>query len=498
MMRRARSHSYLAFDLGAESGRAVLGTLEDGRLSFREIHRFANSPLRIEGHLHWDVTRLLGEMKKALRTAVSLVPGCPASLGIDTWGVDFGLLGSDGTLLGLPFCYRDSRTEGAMEEFFKLVPRESLYGLTGIQFMPFNTLFQVYAMVRERSPLLDAAADLLFMPDLFNFLLTGKRAAEYTIASTSQMMNPRTRAWIPGLFQAMGLSKNILRDVVPPGTVLGQLGEAVASETSAPGVPVVATAGHDTAAAVAAVPAEGDDWAYISSGTWSLVGVELASPLIDEKAFAHNFTNEGGVGGTTRFLKNVSGLWLLQQCRKSWGGELGGGYEELVRLASEAPPFSFFVDPDHPDFLNPPDMPRALAAYCRKTGQSFPLSKAATVRSILESLALKYRRVVEELRAVTGREIRRLHIIGGGSKNGLLCRFTAEATGLPVYAGPAEATAVGNLLVQAMALGHVPSHGELRRIVRESSKPELHEPSGDPSWGEAAERFLDITKEGRG
>ncbi len=493
MKRKNRSHSSLAFDLGAESGRAVLGTLEEGRLVVREVHRFPNSPLRIGGHLHWNVPGLLEEMMKALRAAVSLAPAGLESLGIDTWGVDFGLLGPDGALLGLPFCYRDRRTEGAMEEYFRLVPREALYELTGIQFMPFNTLFQVYSMVRDRSPLLDDATDLLFMPDLFNYLLTGKKAAEYTIASTSQMMNPVTATWNWGLFQAMGFSREILREIIPTGTVLGPVEKTFAPDSTLKGIPVVATAGHDTAAAVAAVPSAGDDWAYISSGTWSLVGIELDAPRVDGNALSHNFTNEGGAGGTIRFLKNVTGLWLLQQCRKSWGGEDAVGYEELVRLAAEAPPFAFFLDPDHPDFLNPPDMPEAIATYCRRTAQNPSPTRAATVRSILESLALKYRLVIDELRSVSGRRIERLHIIGGGSKNDLLCRFAAEATGLPVHAGPAEATAVGNLLVQAMALGHVPSPGAMREIVRDSLAPRLYEPPVDSSWDKAYGRFLETT-----
>ncbi|HSA96981.1 MAG TPA: rhamnulokinase family protein [Acidobacteriota bacterium] len=482
----------LAFDLGAESGRAVLGTLAGGRLSVHEVRRFPNTPLPLAGHIHWNVYQLLDEMKAAMRDAAAAIGCRPASVGVDTWGVDFGLLAKDGTLLGLPFCYRDHRNEGAMEDYFKLVPREALYEATGIQFMPFNSLFQVYAMVRERSPLFDAATDLLFMPDLFNYLLTGKKAAEFTIASTSQMLDPRTRTCIPGLFQAMGLSKRILQDIVDPGTVLAPLSAEVAAATGLRDVPVVATASHDTAAAVAAVPAEGDDWAYISSGTWSLIGVETPSPLISPQSLAANFTNEGGVGGTVRFLKNVTGLWLVQGCRKVWSAEGAATYEELARAAAGAPPFAALIDPDDPSFLNPPDMPAAVAAYIRRTGQAQPASRASLIRSLLESLALKYRLVIEELGRTTGRPIRKIHVIGGGSRNELLCQFTADATGLPVVAGPAEATAIGNILVQAMALGRLASPAGIRSIIRASCGLRTYEPAGGSFWDKAAARFSEL------
>ena len=482
----------LAFDIGAESGRAVLGRLEGGRLSVHETRRFPNTPRSLSGHIHWNIYAIFDEMKEAMRETAAAIGERPASIGVDTWGVDFGLLAKDGTLLGLPFCYRDHRNAGAMEDYFKLVPREALYEATGIQFMPFNTLFQVYAMVRDRSPLLDAAADLLFMPDLFNYLLTGKRAAEFTIASTSQMLDPRTKTWIPGLFQAMGLSKRILQDIVDPGTVLGPLTEEAAGATGFRDVPVVATAGHDTAAAVAAVPAEGEDWAYISSGTWSLVGVETRSPIITPRSLAANFTNEGGVGGTVRFLKNVTGLWLIQGCRKAWAADSVATYEELARAAADAPPFAALVDPDDPAFLNPPDMPEALAAYWRKTRQEPPASRAAIVRSLLESLALKYRLVIDELGRIIERPIRKIHVIGGGSRNGLLCQLTADATGLPVVAGPAEATAIGNILVQAMALGRLSSPAGIRAIIRDSFELRTYEPAGTAAWDRAKARFLEI------
>ncbi len=495
MTPKAAAAHFLAFDLGAESGRAVLGTLDGPRLAVHEVRRFPNAPLSLAGHIHWNVYALFDEMKAAMRDAAAAIGGRPTSLAVDAWGVDFGLLARDGSLLGLPFCYRDRRNAGAMEDYFKLVPRPALYEATGIQLMPFNTLFQIYAMVRERSPLLDAAADLLFMPDLFNFLLTGRKAAELTIASTSQLLDPRTKSWVPGLFQAMGLSKKLLQDLVEPGTVLGPLAEDVASATGLRRVPVVATAGHDTAAAVAAVPAEGERWAYISSGTWSLVGVEEKAPVISEQSLEANFTNEGGVAGTVRFLKNVSGLWLVQGCRRAWSAEGPVSYDELTRAAAEAPAFTALVDPDDPRFLNPADMPEAAAAYCRATGQTPPLTRAALIRALLESLALKYRQVIDELRLVLGRPIERIHVIGGGARNALLCQLTADATGLPVVAGPAEATAVGNILVQAMALGCVASPAEMRALVRRSFDLRTYAPSGSPAaWDAASARFRSLAE----
>jgi rhamnulokinase len=492
MVFRMSSSGYLAFDLGAGSGRAVHGRLDRERLQIREIHRFPNTPLEKRGHIHWDVFRTFDEMKRAMRVCAEDGSLPVSSLGIDTWGVDFGLLAEDGSLLGLPFCYRDKRTEGAMEDYFRLVPRDILYEKTGIQFLPFNSLFQIYAMVRSRSPLLGTASDLLFMPDLFNYLFAGKKATEPTIASTSQLLDPRTKMWIPGLFQAMGYSRKILPDIIPSGTVLGPLSRDIAEETGLRNSSVVATAGHDTAAAVAAVPAEGDGWAYISSGTWSLVGIELPEPVISSHSLSGNFTNEAGIGGKIRFLKNVTGLWLLQRCRESWGGENAPSYEELDRLAEASIPFPFFVDPDSPEFMNPPDMPQAIAAFCRRTGQRVPEGIGPTVRGILESLAFKSRFVLEQMTRVTGRPIERIHLIGGGTKNRLLGRFTASAAGIPVISGPVEAAAIGNLLCQAMALGHIDDLETLRSIVRNSFACRLHEPAANSSWNTAYADFLEI------
>lgn len=491
-MNEDRPDSFLAIDLGAESGRAVLGRIRSSRLESEEIHRFPNEPLHLGGHMFWNIYDILDHIRLALAACREKLGRAPSSLGVDTWGVDFGLLARDGTVLGLPFCYRDERNEGAMEEYFKLVPPKVLYEATGIQFMPFNSLFQLYAMVRDRSPLLDAASTLLFMPDLCNYLLTGKTSCEFTIASTSQMLDPRTREWQKGLFQAMGLSKQLSPGIIDPGTILGPLAPESASAVGWP-VPVVAVAGHDTASAVAAVPATGRDWAYISSGTWSLVGIEAERPIITEEARLGNFTNEGGVAGTTRFLKNVTGLWLLQGCRRSWSGQHRFSYGELAAAAAEVRPFQCLIDPDHPLFLNPPDMVEAIKSFCRLTGQKPPDRPAGFARSIFESLALKYRIVLDDLQRTSGRVITSVHIIGGGSKNGLLNSFTAEATGIPVLAGPAEATSLGNIAIQAMALGAVKDIAEARALVRASFRPERSEPSGDAAWEKALARFKEYS-----
>ncbi len=483
---------FLAFDLGAESGRAVLGRFQDGRLSLDELHRFSNEILTLNGGLHWNIYGLLSEIKKALKICAADVTTEIDSLAVDTWGVDFGLLAKDGTILGLPYAYRDFKLRGAMEEFFKKVKRERIYELTGIQFLPFNSLFQLYRLVRNRSPLLAAADRLLFMPDLFHYLLTGRQTTEYTIASTSQLLDPGKRTWNKTLFKALGISPGIMLDPTPPGTILGPLLGPIAAETGLGKARVVATATHDTASAIAAVPAEDSDYAYISSGTWSCLGIEIPRPIVSGTTLAHNFTNEGGVEGTIRFLKNVMGLWLIQGCRKSWTKRRTYSYEELARMAETAPAFKALIDPDAPDFLNPPDMPDAVNGFLSRTGQTPLESPAGFVRSILESLALKYRFVIEEIREIIGRPVGRLHIIGGGSKNELLNQLTADATGLSVVAGPAEATSAGNILVQLKALGLVRTQAEMRAIVRASFPLQTFRPRPSAAWREAYRKFLEL------
>jgi len=484
---------YLAFDLGAESGRAILGDLEeDGRLGIAEIHRFPNSPINVQGHLHWDAPALYEEMLRAMSLCARDHTASPTSIGVDTWGVDFALLDRQGKLTGLPFSYRDPRTRGAMESFWTLLSRERLYELTGIQFLPMNSLYQLHAMVRDRSPQLEAAADLLFMPDLFNYWLSGVKKTEFTFATTSQLYNPRAGDWEPEIFDRLGASRGLMQEVVPPGTVLGEIAESVSGRTGLGRVPLVAVASHDTGSAVAALPARGSDFAYISSGTWSLAGIESRTPILTAGALQANATNEGGVCGTFRVLKNITGLWLLQECRKSWAKTRVYSYDELARLAEGAGAFVSLLDPDHPEFLNPPDMPRAIQGFCQGTGQPVPGETGAFVRAILESLALAYRHALAQLKELSGQAMGRVHVIGGGSRNRLLCQFTADATGLPVVAGPVEATAIGNLLIQAMALGRIKDLEEMRKIVRDSFALALYEPHPSPDWDAAYDRFLQL------
>jgi rhamnulokinase len=479
----------LAFDLGAESGRGLLGLFDGARLQLNEVHRFPNGGVRTLETLHWDVLRLHNDILNGLRIGAAQYGGVD-SVGIDTWGVDFGLLGRDGSLLGNPRHYRDPHTEGIMEAAFARISRTELYRRTGIQFMRFNSLFQLLALQRDRSPLLEAAHTLLFIPDLFHYFLTGIKVNEYTNASTSQLLDPHTRTWDLDLVRSLNLPERICGTIVKPGTVLGLLRPSVASDTGLMPVPVIAPATHDTAAAVAAVPSRGEAWAYISSGTWSLMGVEIPAPLTGESVLAANFTNEGGVGNTIRLLKNIMGLWLVQECRRAW--ERGGqtySYEELMRLAGEAPPFVSLVDPDDSSFVLPPSMPNALADFCRRTGQPAPESVGATVRCALESLALRYRWGLEKLEELTGKRLEVIHIVGGGCRNALLCRLTADACNRLVLAGPVEATAIGNVLVQAIGLGLLGSLAEGREVVRKSFEVESYEPKDPGAWEEAYGRF---------
>jgi rhamnulokinase len=480
----------LAFDLGAESGRGVLGFFDGERLRLEVVHRFPNGPVRTLDTLHWDVLRLHGEMTAALRRCAA-EQGSLDGLGVDTWGVDFALLGRGGTLLGNPRHYRDPHTETIMEEAFQRVPRAEIFRQTGLQFMRFNTLFQLLAMRRDRSPLLDVAETLLFMPDLFHYLFTGIKVNEFTDASTSQMYDPRARTWAYDLCQQFGLPTNILGSIVAPGSVLGPLRASVSAETGLGPVQVIAPASHDTGSAVAAVPAQGTSWAYISSGTWSLMGAELDAPLINDTALAYNFTNEGGVAGTIRFLKNIMGLWLVQECRRAW--ERAGtsySYEDLARLAEAAPPFVSLVNPDDTTFILPPSMPTALADFCRRTGQPAPVEPGAVVRCALESLALRYRWVLEKLEELLDRRLEVVHVVGGGSQNELLCQFAADACSRPVLAGPVEATAIGNVLVQALGLGLLGTLADAREVVRRSFGVRTYTPVDSDVWQGPYERFL--------
>ncbi len=492
----AKAIGFLAFDLGAESGRAVLGCFDGEKLSLSEVYRFPNGPVRVLGSLYWDVLHLWSEIKHGLRLCARQGKVELVGIGVDTWGVDFALLGADDSLLGNPHHYRDPRTEGMMEEAFRRVPREEIFERTGIQFMPINTLYHLLAMAIHEAPALKLARTFLMMPDLFNFWLTGRKVCEFTDATTTQFYDPRKGTWSKLLFKKLGLPFHILPEIVPPGTVLGPLLPSVAEEVGLRKVPVIAPACHDTGSAVAAVPARGEDWAYISSGTWSLMGTEITEPIINAQSLAYNFTNEGGVCGTFRFLKNIMGLWLVQECRRTWaraGEEFS--YEELTEMAACAEPFKALVDPDHPVFLRPGDMPATIKNFCERTGQPVPETKGAILRCALESLALKYRWVLERLEAMLRRRLEVIHIIGGGSRNKLLNQFTADATQRLVMAGPAEATAIGNILMQTLASGYIASLQEGREMVRRSFKMTTYEP-GDPTrWDEAYTRFLTIMEQ---
>lgn len=459
--------SYLAVDLGAESGRVMLGRLADGRLLLEEIRRFPNQPVQLPSGLYWDAFRLFHEIQEGLTVAGRERHLPVAGIGVNTWGVDFSLLAADGGLIDCPRHYRDPRTNGVPDQLFEIVSRWEVFARTGIQVMSINSLYQLYALRLAHSAGLREAERLLFMPDLLNYWLTGVQRNEVTIASTSQFYDPRTRRFATDMLDRLGIPSRIVGELIEPGQPLGTLLPRLAESTGLGAVPVYAVGTHDTASAVAAVPAQGQDWCYISSGTWSLMGVEIPHPVIDERSYHLNFTNEAGVAGRTRLLKNIAGLWLLQECRRTWAAQGERfGYDELVRMAEEAEPARAIIDPD--DFLQPGDMPARIAAWCKEHSLEPPATKGGLCRMILESLAHRYREVLEGLESLIGRPIRTIHIVGGGSRNTLLNRLVADITGRTVIAGPVEATAAGNLLVQAIGAGEVADLDRAREIVRQS------------------------------
>jgi len=477
---------FIACDFGAESGRLILGTIEQNKISLEEIHRFPNRQVKVFGHIYWDLLYLFDELKKGLSQAVSRGHKRLSGIGVDTWGVDFGLIGRDKQILGNPYAYRDSRTDGMMEVAFQQMSKDEIYQVTGIQFMQLNTLYQLLSMVKNQHPLFDIAQKLLFMPDLFNFLMTGEVVSEYTIASTSQMLDAVRRDWSDEIFEKLGLPRKIMANIIPPGTVIGKLLPEIVEDTGLEEVDIIAPAGHDTANAVAAVPGWGENWAYLSSGTWSLLGIEVDKPIITNDSLRNNFTNEGGVNNKIRFLRNNMGMWLLERCRFIWrkeGTELS--YSELIDLAKDAAAFKCIIDPDDPSFLNPPNMLEAIANFCQRTGQSIPTSRGEFVRCILESLALKYRYIVDKINSMRQPPIQRLHIVGGGSKNELLNQFSANALGIPVVAGPVEATAIGNILMQAIAKNVLNNIEEGRELVSRSFPMKHYEPQNRDAWEEA-------------
>ncbi len=484
---------YLAFDFGAESGRAILGTLNNDKLTIEELHRFPTGMLVFNGHLHWNIYRFYEELIKSLKIVASRKIKID-SIAFDTWGVDFALLAKDGTILGLPFAYRDARNDGADEAFFKIMPREKVYKLTGIQIMQLNSLYQLYAMKQDDSTLLDQTKDLLFIADVFNYMFTGEKKTEYTFATTSQLLNPATKNWEPELFKKLDIPIEIMQEIIQPGQIIGKLTPQLAKETGLEQVPVAAVGSHDTASAVAAVPAENNNFVYISSGTWSLMGIETSEAIVNSKALNYNLTNEGGVEGTYRFLKNIMGLWLLQRCKKDWENQKKYTYPELVEIGSKAQPFKCLIDPDDPSFINPDNMPEAIAAYCKATGQKPPANHGETVRCVMESLAFKYRYTLDLLKDISPHPIEKIHIIGGGGQNKQLSQFTANAGGIPVVVGPSEATATGNLLMQALAMGDVNSLSQIREIVRNSFDLEVYQPDNPDEWENAYQTFLTIIK----
>lgn len=484
---------FLAFDLGASSGRAILGILTDGKLELKEIHRFTNQMQLINGHYFWNIFSLFNELKTGLKICVKEHGIQPESIGIDTWGVDFVHLNREGQILSLPFAYRDSRTNTSMDDLFQKVPSEEVYAQTGIQFMQFNSLFQLFSMVKDQSSLLEITDSILFMPDALNYLFSGVKKSEFSIASTSQMIVPGTCEWNYGLLEKAGIPTSILQEIILPGTIIGNITEEVARETGSNPVPVIAVAAHDTGSAIVSVPCCDSNFVYVSSGTWSVMGIESPRPIISEQSRQLNFTNEGGVDGTTRFLKNIMGMWLIQEVQRIWEGE-GTKYSwpEMVELARKSEPFKLLINPDDPMFLNPRDMTQAIRDFCYQTAQGTPQNHGETIRCIYDSLALKYRYTLEQVSEFTVEPVEVIHIIGGGANNHFLNQLTADATGLTVVAGPTEATAIGNIMVQAKALGYVGSLNEIRQIIANSSKLTRFIPSDELDWNEAYDRYLRI------
>ncbi len=483
----------LAFDFGASSGRAIIGSFENGKISLQEVHRFSNDPVKINGTLYWDVLRLLHEIKQGIVKAK--IAGGFDSIGIDTWGVDFGLIDKDGRLLENPVHYRDPRTAGLVEEAFKTIPKEKLYKITGIQFMELNTLFQLISLRRQRPELLERADKMLFMPDLLAYFLTGKMCAEYSIASTSQIIDIEKRTWSKELLEVFDIPESLFAPIVQPGTVLGELTDEICEELGVEKVPVISVCGHDTQSAITAVPCPEGDFAFLSSGTWSLFGTELKTPIVDETSLKINITNEGGIDGTIGLLKNIIGLWLIQESRRQWQREgQDYSYAELEKLALKEEPFKCFIDPDAPEFTPQGSIPRRVQEFCKKTGQYVPQSVGEIMRCIYESLAMKYRLTFEKLCDCTNKDYPVIHVIGGGTKDGLLCQMTANSCDRTVKAGPIEATVMGNVAVQFMSDGTIKDTAHARQIVADSETLKIYNPENADQWKQAYPRFVEIAK----
>ena len=486
----AEVKKHIAVDLGAESGRVMLGSVSTKKLILEEIYRFGNGPIEENGSLRWDFNRLLTEIKTGISKAAKAAGTQVWGIGVDSWGVDFGLLDVDGKLIENPYHYRDSRTNGMMDKAFEMMSKREIYESTGLQFMQLNSVYQLLAMRLNNSIALAKATNLIFIADLFSYYLCGKIFAEYSLASTSQFMDMRTGQWSNEVMDKLSLPLNILPKVVAPGTVVGQLASVIGRELRCGSIPVIAIGSHDTASAVVAVPAAGEtNWAYLSSGTWSLMGVEVPQAIVNDKTFGYEFTNEGGVENTIRLLKNIMGLWLMQECRRQWqreGSDLS--YNELSALAAKAEPFARHIDVDYSGFLAPGDMPKRINDYLAETGQNIIDDKGQMIRTILESLALKYRTVMEAIEDATGKTIEILHIVGGGIQNELLCQFTANAIGKKVITGPIEATASGNILMQARATGQIKTLDQAREIVSNSFDLKEYQPQDVSLWKEQYEK----------
>ena len=488
----AQETHFFAVDLGATSGRTILGTLSETGLELRELTRFPNHIIETGGHFFWDIyalyNEIIGGLKVVAREGIEIT-----SVGIDTWGVDFAFIGKDGGLLRNPYCYRDPHTVGMMEEYFKQVPKEHVYDLTGIQFMNVNALFQLYTLHRAGDSALEAADKILFVPDTLSYMLTGEKVTEYTIASTSQILNPRTKQMEQELLDVCGVRAEQFGRFVFPGEQIGVLSEEIQRQTGLGAIPVIAVAGHDTASAVAAVPAMSERFAYLSSGTWSLMGIEVKDAIINAESFEKNFTNEGGVEGTTRFLKNICGMWLLERCRKEWTEDYS--YNALIEAALAAPAFRSIINPDAPCFANPTSMTEAIKQYCRDTSQPVPNTYGEFTRCIFDSLALRYRQIFGYLQQMSPFPIEALHVIGGGSRNNLLNQFTCNAVGVPVVAGPSECTAIGNIMLQAKAAGIVSDIAAMRHLIAASIETTTFTPEEAEDWDKGYELYLKVYRE---
>lgn len=483
----------LAFDFGASGGRAMLCAFDGEKIKLTELHRFSNEPVLLGGTLYWDTLRLFYEIKQGLLKAKHA--GGFDSVGINTWGVDFGLLGKDGALLESAVSYRDTRTQGMTEAAFGQIPRDELYMLTGNQIMEINTAFQLLALKENRPQLLENADQLLMTPDLFNYFLTGRAVTEYSMASTTQLADPHKRSWNHSVIRRLGLPERLFTEIVEPGTVVGALSAQICGELGLEPVPVIAVCGHDTQNAVAAVPAQEEDFAFLSCGTWSLLGTELAAPVVSEKSCRLNVTNEGGFGGTTTLLKNITGLWLIQESRRQWqreGREFS--YAELEKAALACEPFVSFIDPDAPEFAPPGDIPERIRQYCEKTKQPVPQTEGEVMRCIYQSLAMKYRYALAQISDITGKKYRRLYLVGGGTKDKLLCALTAEYCGVEVSAGPVEATVLGNAAIQLMALGEIPDVKTARKLIGKSESVRQYPAGENPAAQTAYQRFLAVAK----